>query len=49
MRAAVSFRSSVENRRRFLDAAKHYGLALKQKPQFKEAAVALRRVQSRLN
>jgi tetratricopeptide (TPR) repeat protein len=38
-----------ENRRRFLDAAKHYGLALKQKPQFKEAAVALRRMQSRLN
>jgi tetratricopeptide (TPR) repeat protein len=38
-----------ENRRKFLDAAKHYGLALEQKPDFTEAAVALRRVQSRLN
>ena len=38
-----------ENRKRFMDAAKHYGLALKQKPNFKEAAVALRRMQSRLN
>ena len=38
-----------ENRRKFLDAAKHYGLALDQKPDFTEANVALRRVQSRLN
>ena len=38
-----------ENRRKFLDAAKHYGLALEQKPDFTEAAVALRRVQSRVN
>lgn len=38
-----------ENRRKFLDAARHYGLALKQKPSFKEAAVALRRMQARLN
>lgn len=38
-----------ENRRQFLDAARHYGLALKQKPNFREAAVALRRMQSRLN
>ena len=38
-----------ETRRLFLDAAKHYGLALEQKPDFTEAAVALRRMQSRLN
>jgi tetratricopeptide (TPR) repeat protein len=38
-----------ENRRLFLDAARHYGLALEQKPSFKEAAVALRRMQARLN
>ncbi len=38
-----------ENRKKFMDAAKHYGLALKQKPNFREAAVALRRMQSRLN
>jgi tetratricopeptide (TPR) repeat protein len=38
-----------ENRRRFLDAARHYGLALKQKPKFREAAVGLRRMQARLN
>src|SRR5687767_8528977 len=38
-----------ENRKKFLDAARHYGLALKQKPGFREAAVALRRMQSRLN
>jgi tetratricopeptide (TPR) repeat protein len=38
-----------ENRRRFLDAARHYGLALEQKPKFREAAVALRRMQARLN
>lgn len=38
-----------ENRRKFLDAARHYGLALKQRPNFREAAVALRRVQARLN
>ena len=38
-----------ENRKKFLDAAKHYGLALKQKPSFREAAVGLRRMQSRLN
>ena len=38
-----------ENRKRFMDAAKHYGLALKQKPQFREAAIALRRMQCRLN
>ena len=38
-----------ETRRRFLEAAKHYGLALEQKPDFPEAAVALRRMQTRLN
>jgi len=38
-----------ETRRRFLEAARHYGLALEQKPDFTEAAVALRRMQSRLN
>src|SRR4026208_1382995 len=38
-----------ENRRLFLDAARHYGLALKQKPNFREAVVALRRMQARLN
>lgn len=38
-----------ENRRKFLDAARHYGLALRQKPNFKEAVIALRRMQARLN
>ena len=38
-----------ETRKKFLDAARHYGLALAQKPDFTEAAVALRRMQARLN
>lgn len=38
-----------ETRRLFLEAARHYGLALEQKPDFAEAAVALRRMQARLN
>ena len=38
-----------ETRRRFLEAAKHYGLALEQKPDFTEAATSLRRMQARLN
>src|SRR5438045_4929186 len=38
-----------ETRRKFLEAARHYGLALEQKPDFTEAAVALRRMQARLN
>ena len=38
-----------ETRRRFLDAARHYGLALEQRPDFAEAAVGLRRMQARLN
>ena len=38
-----------EQRRRPLDAARHYGLALEQQPDFTQAARALRRVQARLN
>jgi tetratricopeptide (TPR) repeat protein len=38
-----------EERRRPLDAARHYGLALEEQPGFAQAARALRRVQSRLN
>jgi tetratricopeptide (TPR) repeat protein len=38
-----------ESRKLFLDAAKHYGLALEQNPQFTEAAVALRRMQAKVN
>jgi len=38
-----------EGRKRFRDAAKHYGLALEHSPDFKEAAVALRRMQGKLN
>jgi len=38
-----------ESRHRFLDAARHYGLALEEKPDFAEAAVSLRRMQGRLN
>ncbi len=38
-----------ETRRKFLDAVKHYGLALEQNPDFAEAAVALRRMQTRVN
>src|SRR5437763_15601278 len=38
-----------ETRRKFLEAARHYGLALEQKPDITEAAVALRRMQARLN
>jgi tetratricopeptide (TPR) repeat protein len=38
-----------ETRHQFLEAARHYGLALEQKPDFTEAALALRRVQTRLN
>jgi tetratricopeptide (TPR) repeat protein len=38
-----------EDRGRFLDAARHYGLALEQRPDFTEATVALRRMQARLN
>jgi len=38
-----------ETRKRFIEAARHYGLALEEKPDFTEAAVSLRRMQSRLN
>jgi Tfp pilus assembly protein PilF len=38
-----------ESRRKFLEAAKRYGLALEQKPDFTEAAISLRRMQGRLN
>ena len=38
-----------ETRGRLLEAAKHYGLALEQQPDFAQAAVALRHLQARLN
>jgi len=38
-----------ETRRKYLHAARHYGLALQQQPNFAEAASALRRVQGLLN
>jgi tetratricopeptide (TPR) repeat protein len=38
-----------EMRRKYLDAARHYGLALEQQPGFAEAANAVRRMQALLN
>jgi len=38
-----------EMRGRLLEAAKHYGLALEEQPDFAQAASALRRMQARLN
>jgi len=38
-----------EMRRKYLDAARHYTLALEQQPGFTEAATALRRMQATLN
>ncbi|HVG30414.1 MAG TPA: tetratricopeptide repeat protein [Pyrinomonadaceae bacterium] len=38
-----------EQRRRLLDAARHYGLALQLEPNFAQAAKALRNLQARLN
>lgn len=38
-----------EMRHRFIEAAKHYGLALEQNPDFAQAAVGLHRMQARLN
>lgn len=38
-----------EMRHRFLEAAKHYGLALEQNSDFAQAAVGLHRMQARLN
>jgi tetratricopeptide (TPR) repeat protein len=38
-----------EMRRKYLDAARHYTLALEQQPEFTEATTALRRMQALLN
>lgn len=38
-----------EMRHRYLEAARHYGLAIEQQPDFSQAAAALRRVQGKLN
>jgi tetratricopeptide (TPR) repeat protein len=38
-----------EMRRKYLDAARHYGLALEEQPGFAQAALALRRMQAKLN
>jgi tetratricopeptide (TPR) repeat protein len=38
-----------ERRGRLLEAAKHYGLALEQRPDWDQALAGLRRIQSRLN
>ena len=38
-----------ESRKKYMDAARHYGLAWEQNPSFTEAAIALRRVQGKLN
>jgi tetratricopeptide (TPR) repeat protein len=38
-----------EKRGRFLEAAKHYGLALKEQPNYTQAYVALRKLQEKLN
>jgi len=38
-----------ESRKKFLEATKHYGLALEQNPSFTEAAVSLRRMQGKVN
>ena len=38
-----------EQRGHLLEAARHYGLALEQEPRYTHAAVALRKLQSRLN
>lgn len=38
-----------EKRRRYLEAARHYSLAVEQQPGFKEAVLALRRMQALLN
>ncbi|HZE71340.1 MAG TPA: tetratricopeptide repeat protein [Pyrinomonadaceae bacterium] len=38
-----------EMRHKYLDAARHYGLALEQQPGFGDAAAGLRRMQTRLN
>ena len=38
-----------EKRGRLLDAARHYGLALEQEPGYTQAAIALRKLQAKLN
>jgi len=38
-----------EKRHRLLEAARHYGLALEQEPRYKQAVVALRKLQAKLN
>ena len=38
-----------EQRGRLLEAARHYGLALEQEPGYTQAAIALRKLQARLN
>jgi len=38
-----------EMRQRYDDAAKHYGLALAENPGFTQAAIALRKLQAKLN
>ena len=38
-----------EKRGRFLEAAKHYGLALDEQPDYMQAYIALRKVQEKLN
>jgi tetratricopeptide (TPR) repeat protein len=38
-----------EMRHKYLDAARHYGLALEQQPNFGDATAGLRRMQARLN
>ena len=38
-----------ESRRKYLEAARHYGLALQQQPNFTEAVSGLRRMQTLLN
>ena len=38
-----------EQRGRLLEAARHYGLAIEQEPQYAQASLALRRVQAKLN
>ncbi|HEX5707873.1 MAG TPA: hypothetical protein VFX96_11290 [Pyrinomonadaceae bacterium] len=38
-----------ERRNRLLDAVRHYGLAVEERPDFAEAAGALRRMQAKLN
>lgn len=38
-----------EQRNRLLEAARHYGLALEQEPGYTQAAIALRKLQARLN